>query len=416
MANKKHDVLIIGGGTAGITVAASLRRHAAKALDIAIVEPAEFHYYQPAWTLVGGGAYALANTRRTVASLVPSGVTLVKDAAAEFRPDTNEVVIAGGDAVGYDYLVVCPGVALDWGKIEGLPGALGSNGVCSNYSVDHAEYTWRCVQGLQAGAKAVFTQPPMPFKCPGAPQKIAYLTADHLRRNGKLSASEVSFYTATPAIFGVPYFARALTKVAARYGIAVNLSHNLVAVDGANRKATFGILAEDRKGERVTVDFDMLHVTPPQSPPAFVKTSPLANEGGWVDVDQNSLRHTKYANVYSLGDACSTPNSKTAAAVRKQAPVVVANIVRAMDGKEPEAGYDGYASCPLTTAYGKVMMAEFIYGGKVTPTLPLSPREERWVNWWIKVTGLPLMYWHYMLKGFEWFPTHNTNFQEDDAA
>jgi sulfide:quinone oxidoreductase len=256
----------------------------------------------------------------------------------------------------------------------------------------------------------------MPFKCPGVPQKIAYLTADHLRRSGLLKSCHVEFHTATPAIFGVPFFARALTRVAARYGIEVDVSHNLIAVDGAARKATFEVVDGDGKGSRIVVDYDMLHVTPPQAPPAFIRTSPLANEAGWVDVDQGSLQHPKFSNVFSLGDVCSTPNSKTAAAIRKQSPVVVRNILRVRKGEEAVAEYDGYASCPLTTAYGKVIMAEFIYGGKVTPSLPLNPGKERWVNWWIKKTGLPLMYWHYMLKGREWFPDHNTNWREPDEA
>ena len=416
MSNSNHDVVIVGGGTAGITVAASLRRRAPKSLDIAIIDPAESHYYQPAWTLVGGGAYSLERTRRSLASLVPAGVRLIRDAVTAFRPDANEVTLASGDVVGYAQLVVCPGLILDWEKVEGLPGALGRNGVCSNYSADHAEYTWACIQALKSGARAVFTQPPMPFKCPGAPQKIAYLTADHLRRSGLLKSCHIEFHTATPAIFGVPFFAKALTRVAARYGIEVDVSHNLIAVDGAARKATFEVVDGDGKGSRIVVDYDMLHVTPPQAPPAFIRTSPLANEAGWVDVDQGSLQHPKFSNVFSLGDVCSTPNSKTAAAIRKQSPVVVRNILRVRKGEEAVAEYDGYASCPLTTAYGKVIMAEFIYGGKVTPSIPLNPGKERWVNWWIKKTGLPLMYWHYMLKGREWFPEHNTRWREPDEV
>tara|TARA_R110002072_G_scaffold215385_5_gene372533 strand:- start:566 stop:1816 length:1251 start_codon:yes stop_codon:yes gene_type:complete len=413
MANSEHDVVIVGGGTAGITVAASLRRRAPKSLDIAIIDPAESHYYQPAWTLVGAGAYPLERTRRDMASLIPSGVSLIRDSVTGFQPDANQVTLASGDVVGYAHLVVCPGLVLDWAQVEGLPGALGRDGVCSNYSADYAAYTWACIQGLKPGARAVFTQPPMPFKCPGAPQKIAYLTADHLRRKGMLETCHVGFHTATPAIFGVPFFAKALSRVVARYGIELGVSQNLIAVDGAARKATFEIVDGDDKGARLEVDYDMLHVTPPQAPPEFVKNSALANDAGWVDVDQHSLRHTKFSNVFSLGDVCSAPNSKTAAAIRKQAPVVVRNILRARKGEAPLTTYDGYASCPLTTAYGKVIMAEFIYGGKVTPSFPLNPGKERWVNWWIKKTGLPLMYWHYMLKGFEWFPGHDTNWQGD---
>lgn len=407
-----HRVLIAGGGAAGITVAARLRRKGPAGLDIAIVEPSAEHYYQPAFTLVGAGAYRLAQTRKAEAKLVPSGVTHIAGKVARFEPDNNRVTLADGSTHTYEYLVVATGVKLDWDKIAGVREALGKNGVCSNYSPDTVDYTWTCVQNLAPGAKAVFTQAPLPFKCPGAPQKAAYLTADYLTRKGMRDNVDVGFYTHAPVIFGVPFFARELVKVAARHKIGVNYQHNLVAVDGPAKIATFERVSDANKGERVNVPFDMLHVTPPQSPHDEVKTSPLANAAGWVEVDQNTMQHVKFANVFSLGDVCSTPNSKTAAAVRKQAPVVVRNLLRAMANEGAEKGYDGYASCPLTTAYGKVIMAEFCYGGKVTPTLPLNPANESRIGWQIKTMGLPVLYWDYMLKGHERFPKHNTAFVE----
>jgi len=415
MTMSHHQVLVVGGGTAGITVAAILRRRAPK-LDVAIVEPAEEHYYQPAFTLVGAGVYPLAKTHRPEASVMPSGVQWIHSAAQNFEPERNTVVLKNGDALTYDYLVVCTGVKLDWDKVTGLAETLGTNGVCSNYSPISVNYTWECVQKLKAGDKVVCTQPPMPFKCPGAPQKIAYLIADRLRRRGILDKCRVDFFTHAPAIFGVPYFARALVKVAARYGIGVHYQQQLVAVNGNAKTATFEFVGDNRKGEKESVPFDLLHVTPPQSPHDEIKKSPLANAAGWVEVNQNTLQHMRFANVYSLGDVCSTPNSKTAAAVRKQAPVVASAIISAVAGKLTSGSYDGYASCPLTTAIGKTILAEFCYGGKVTPTLPLTPSKERWIGWWIKVTGLPLMYWHYMLKGYVWFPKHNTDFKEEGAA
>lgn len=414
--SQHHQILIIGGGAAGITVAASLnRRQGSRNLDIAIVEPSEDHYYQPAFTLVGAGAYSLGKTCRAEATLIPPGVTWVKDSAATFDPEASTVGLASGDTVSYDYLVVCPGLELNWEKIDGLSATLGRNGVCSNYSPQHVEYTWECLQGLSRGAVALFTQAPLPFKCPGAPQKIAYLAADHLQQKGILNDCSLHFLTHGPSMFAVQLFAAELDKVAARWGINVHFQTNLVAVNGDGRQATFEVVGGDREGEQMTMDFDMLHVTPWQSPPAAVKTSALANEAGWVEVHQHTMQHTRYPNVFGLGDAGSTPNSKTAAAVRKQAPVVVRNLLLLIDGGTLEEGYDGYGSCPLTTAYGKVILAEFTYGGKVTPTFPLDPRRERATMWWVKKTGLPILYWDYMLKGHEAFPAHDTTYEAPAA-
>src|SRR3954452_22850096 len=335
-AKTHHQVLIVGGGTAGITVAASLKRRASKAIDIAIVEPSDTHYYQPALTLVGAGAYDLARTHRPTYSLIPSGVNLIKAAARKFDPPNNAVELSTGDSVTYDYLVVCTGIRLDLQKIAGLAEALGHDGVCSNYSPDYVSYTWECIKALKPGSRAVFTQPPLPFKCPGAPQKIVYLAADHLQHRGILKDCSLKYYVHAPVIFGVPFFARELVKVAARYGIEVHYQHNLVSVDGPGKMATFEKVSEQDKGERITVPFDMLHVSPPQSPPDEIKSSPLVNAAGWVEVNQNSMQHVRYPNVFSLGDVSSTPNSKTAAAVRKQAPVVVDNLLH-MIGKTPVA-------------------------------------------------------------------------------
>ena len=413
MGTTHHQIVIIGGGAAGITVAARLKRlDQNDTLDIAIIEPSTAHYYQPAFTLVGGGACKLETTQRAETSLVPSKVTWIKDFAAIIDPEVRKVGLTSGGTVTYDFLVVCPGLELNWHGIEGLPESIGKNGVCSNYSPDTVEYTWHCLKNFPNNGTALFTQPSMPIKCPGAPQKIAYLFADYLRKKGALRHCELHFLPQGPAMFSVPFFAPKLKKVADAYGINVHFQHNLTKIDGAKKLASFDVVGGEDQGKIVELSYDVIHATPPQRPFSFVKDSPLSNEAGWVNVNQNSMQSADYPNVFSLGDACSTPNSKTAAAVRKQAPVVVRNLMNLIQDREVEEGYDGYGSCPLTTAYGKVMLAEFTYGGKVTPTFPLDPGKEHRSYWWVKKTALPIMYWDYMLKGYEWFPEHNVNFAE----
>jgi len=403
-APQRFAVLVIGGGAAGITVAAGLRRHR-PGLSVAIVEPSEVHAYQPGWTLVGAGVFRLRRTLKREERLIPRGVTWIKAAAASFLPDENLVELEDGRRLAYQYLVVCPGLQLDWGKVEGLQETLGCNGVCSNYSGQSAEYTWACIRAFRGGT-ALFTQPPMPIKCAGAPQKIMYLAADRWRIQRQAANPTIEFCLAGDVLFGVPFFVPPLEQAVARYGIHTRFKHNLIAIDGAAKMATFEATDADGQKTRVTRKFDMIHVTPPQSAPDFIKRSPLANEAGWVAVDAGTLRHPKWPNVFALGDAAGTSNAKTAAAVRLQAPVVVRNLLGALDGKPAAAIYDGYGSCPLTTAYGKVVLAEFAYGGKVTPSFALDPRVPRRSAWLLKTRILPFLYWRMMLRGSEFDIAH----------
>jgi sulfide:quinone oxidoreductase len=403
LAFSAHQIVIIGGGAAGLAVAARLMRLNNR-LDVAVIEPAEWHYYQPGWTLVGGGVFADTHTRRSMAGLMPMGVTWIREAVASIEPDQNQLILAGDQTIGYEHLIVCSGIVCDWDAIGGLTDTLGQNGVCSNYRYDLAPYTWRCLQDFEGG-NAVFTAAPMPFKCPGAPQKILYLAADHFQRNGRPAA--LHYYCVTPTIFGVPPFARALEKVADRYGVERHYQHNLVAVDGPGHVAIFEQTGPDGQKNRIEQPFDLLHVTPPQRPADFIRTSPLANAAGYVDVDKFSLRHVKYPNVHALGDVASTPNSKTAGAVRQQAPVVVRNLLAQLAGKAATARYDGYGTCPLTTANGRVILAEFVYDGVVTPSFPLDPYVERRSMWWLKTSLLPFLYWEVMLRGYEMNRPHH---------
>lgn len=395
MSLQKHTVVIIGGGTAGISVAAGLRRQQAN-LDVAIVDPAEFHFYQPAWTLVGGGAYNPANTKRTLKSVLPGGVTHIAQAVTGFAPEENRIKLADGRDLGYDFLVVAAGIQLNWGAIKGLPEALGKNGVSSNYRFDLAPYTWELVKAFKGG-KAVFTQPPGAIKCAGAPQKALYLSADYWRNSG-VKAESIQFRNGGAVLFSVPFYAQALTRIMDSYGAKAHLGDALVEVRGEEKIAVF---ERTKDGEKVReeVAYDLLHVVPPQSAPDFIRNSSLANAEGWVEVNQNSLQHVRHRNIFSLGDCSSLPTSKTAAAVKAQVPILVDNLLTALQGVEIKGHYNGYTACPVTTSNGKVLLAEFNYAGKVATTLPLDSRIPRRFYWWLKRSFLPWFYWNVLLKG-----------------
>ncbi|MDN5858992.1 MAG: NAD(P)/FAD-dependent oxidoreductase [Pseudonocardia sp.] len=392
-----HEIVIIGGGSAGVSVAARLRRQ--EAADVAVIDPATTHYYQPLWTLVGGGRAPVEESARPQASVMPKGVTWIRQAAAEIDPDGREVTLDDGGVVGYDYLVVCPGIQLDWDKIKGLPATLGRDGVSSNYLYELAPATWNFVRNTRSGT-AVFGMPAGPIKCAGAPQKIAYLAADYWREQGVLRNIDVHLVLPTPAMFGVKEFSDVLVGVARRYGITVHFESEVSEVLADRHE----VVVTDKKNDTTqTLPYSMMHLVPPQSAPDWIKKGPLAdanNPFGYIEIDKHTMQHSRYPNVFSLGDAGSSPNSKTGAAVRKQAPVVVENLLAAKRGTPLTASYDGYASCPLTTARRKMLLAEFDYSMKPKPTIPvINTIKERTDMWYLKRYGLPFMYWNLMLKG-----------------
>nr|WP_290669233.1 FAD/NAD(P)-binding oxidoreductase [Ardenticatena sp.] len=390
----KHQIVIVGGGTAGITVAARLLRERPD-LDVAIIEPSEKHYYQPIWTLVGAGAVPREASVRDEAEVMPEGATWLHEAVAAFEPENNAVVLSNGDRVEYEYLVVAAGIQLDWDAIPGLKESVGRDGVCSNYSYETVNSTWENIRSFKGGT-AIFTQPNTPIKCGGAPQKIMYLASDYFRRHGLDKKTRVVFGSASGGIFSVAKYANTLNKVIQRYGIETHYLHNLVELRPDQHEAVFEHI---ETGERMTLTYDMIHVTPPQSAPDFIKQSPLADAAGWVDVDPFTLQHNTYANVFALGDCSNLPTSKTGAAIRKQAPVLVENLQAVMDGAAPSARYDGYTSCPLVTGYGRLVLAEFDYDGNPKESFPFDQSQERYTMYLLKKYVLPEMYWAGMLKG-----------------
>ncbi|WP_227492690.1 FAD/NAD(P)-binding oxidoreductase [Brevibacterium sp. CFH 10365] len=392
-----HRIVIIGGGNAGLSVAARLRN--AGQDDVAVIEPQAEHFYQPLWTLVGGGAADRSESARPQAEVMPQGVAWIKDAATQIHPDERRLTLASEAEVSYDYLVVSPGLQLDWDRIPGMADAIETANVSSNYRFDLAPKTWKLIKGLRQGT-AVFTMPSGPIKCAGAPQKIAYLAADYWRQQGVLDAIRIVLVLPTPAMFGVPVFSAELDKAVKRYGIEVRLSSEVTAIDSTAQTVTITDNAHDTSDE---VDYNLLHVVPPQSAPDWIKNSPVAkadDPNGYVDVDPNTLQHTRWPEIFSLGDAGSTPNSKTGAAIRKQAPVLVDNLLAAMEHRPLMTRYEGYASCPITTSRSTMLLAEFDYSMQPAPSIPfIDTTHERRDMWYLKRYGLPAMYWNLILKG-----------------
>jgi sulfide:quinone oxidoreductase len=327
--------------------------------------------------------------------VMPRKAKWIRDAVDEFDPDGNRLLTRDGLEVTYDYLVVAPGIQLNWHKVKGLKETIGKDGVCSNYSFQTVGGTWETLQNFQGGT-AIFTHPAGAVKCGGAPQKICYLADDYFRERGIRDKCRIVFVAAMPNMFAVERYRKTLDKVVQRKGIETHFNHNLIELRPETKEAVFENL---ETGEQMTMHYNMLHVTPPMSAPDFVADSKLADADGWVDVDRHTLRHVRYANVFALGDASNLPTSKTGAAIRKQAPVLAENLQAVMAGREPTARYDGYTSCPLVTGYGKLVLAEFDYDKQPEETFPFDQSKERYSMYLLKKYLLPRLYWYGMLKG-----------------
>lgn len=396
--SNKHQVLIVGGGTGGLTVASQLLKRE-DAPEVAVIEPSDTHYYQPLWTLIGAGVFPKEESARPMAEVMPRDATWIQDAAASFDPENNTVTTEGGTTYEYDYLVMAAGLQINWDAIPGLAESVGQpgTGVVSNYSYDTCETTWEAIQEVPKGGTALFTEPTMGVKCGGAPQKIMYLTDDALRRRDARDGSRIAFMKGKEKLFSSPPYEETLYEVVDRKGIELNLMTELTELRPDRRQAVFTHL---ETGEEETIEYDMIHVVPPMGALDAIADSPLADEEGFVDVDPGTLQHTQYENVFALGDNSNLPTSKTGAAIRKQAPVLVDQLMATIKHTTPVNGtYNGYTSCPLVTGYGKLVLAEFDYDKEPDESFPFDQTQERYSMYALKAYALPRMYWNGMLKG-----------------
>ncbi|XP_065884584.1 sulfide:quinone oxidoreductase, mitochondrial-like [Dysidea avara] len=401
LSNDSYRFVVAGGGAGGLAIASSLARKYGDG-NVAVIEPSDVHYYQPMWTLVGGGEKTLQDSAKEMSKLMPKNATWIKEKVEQFDPAQNLVYTSDNRKVNYDYLVVAMGLQVNFNKIEGLPEALEdpASGVASNFSPKYVNKTFELIKNFQGG-NAIFTMPTLPIKCPGAPQKIMYLAEDYFRnKSGVRDKTTVMYNSALAVLFGVKKYANSLWKVVERKGIQVNLHTNLVEVMSKEKKAMFTITnPADNTTTNKIFDYDMIHVSPPMGPLACLKDSPVSDANGWVDVNKTTLQHMRFPNVFAIGDCSNVPTSKTAAAVAGQSGVLLKSLESVMKGEIPAEKYDGYTSCPLITGYGTTILAEFDFNAAPLETFPIDQGKERTSMYYLKRDIMPELYWSGLLRG-----------------
>ncbi|MBT2586404.1 NAD(P)/FAD-dependent oxidoreductase [Arthrobacter sp. ISL-95] len=392
-----HEVVIIGGGNAGVSLAARLKRYGIK--DIALIEPKEHHLYQPLFSHIAGGRAEVKEAVRSQHSVTPKGVAWIKDKAVDVDAKANSVTLASGSTVSYEHLVVCPGLQYNWDAVPGLAEAVHSAYGSSHYEFELAPKLWTLLSSMTSGT-VVFTMPSGPVKCAGASQKPMYLACDYWREQGVLENIRVVMVQPYPTVFGVPQVDGELDRKIAEYGIELRTNSELVAVNPADRTATIRSIKDHTSEE---LPYDVLNAVPPQSAPEWLKTTDLPADGdrhGFVEVDTQTLRHPRYPNVWSLGDAAGTTNSKAGGALRKQTKVLAENLLSVRKGEPLSAKYNGYSVCPFTVSRSTVVFAEFDDGYQPMPTIPQVPTwKESRLSWWVDRDMFPQVYWHLILKG-----------------
>ena len=394
---KEHEVVIIGGGNAGLSVAGRLRRSGVE--DVAVVEPREHHFYQPLFSHIAGGRAKPGAATRPQRKVMPRGVSWVRDTVSGVSAETNTVSLGTGTTLAYRHLVVCPGLQYDWDLVPGLANAVHSPYGASHYEFDLAAKAWQLLSGLTSGT-AVFTMPSGPIKCGGAAQKPMYLACDFWKKQGVLDRIRVVMVQPYPTVFGVAEVDRELERMIAEYGIELRTNSQLVAVNPTDRTAT---IRNVTTGAAEELGYDVLNAVPPQSAPDWLKTSSLPAVGdrdGFVEVDTRTLRHPRFPNVWSLGDAAGTANSRSGGALRKQTKVLAGNLVAAMNGKALTASYNGYSVCPFTVSRNTMVFAEFDDQYRLMPTIPWFPTwKESRISWFVDRDVFPWIYWNLILKG-----------------
>jgi len=399
-------IVIIGAGAGGTALANRLAQRLSGG-SITIIDPRKEHLYQPGLSLVAAGLRPADYVVSQTADWLGRDVKLVQEAAVAIDPVARSVATSGGTSYPYDFLVVAPGLVLDFNAIEGFSlDMVGRNGIGALYAgPDHAALTWQAASKfVEEGGIGLFTRPATEMKCAGAPLKHAFLIDDIASRGVGRGKFEVHYAAPQTALFSVPIVAEKVRMLFGERGIATHFGMTLVAVDAGRKAATF-TKVENGQSSRIEMPYDYLHVIPPQRAPEVVRQSGLSwsdkwLDQGWAAVDQKTLRHVIYPEIFALGDVAGVPKGKTAASVKWQVPVVEDHLLAAIQGREGSLAYNGYTSCPLITRVGRAMLVEFDYQNNLTPSFPgvIAPLEELWISWLMKEVALKATY-NAMLRG-----------------
>ena len=408
----KAKIVVIGAGAAGTALVNRLVDRLDGA-EITIIDGRKEHLYQPGLSLVAAGLKPANYTVSATTDWLPAGVTLIAEKAASIDPVAKTVATEGGTKLSYDFLIVAPGLVLDYDAIPGFSlDMVGTNGIGALYSgPEAAAKTWEAASKFtEEGGIALHTRPATEMKCAGAPLKHAFLIEDIASRTVGAGKYEVHYAAPQGALFGVPIVAEKVRMLFGERGIATHMQHKLLSIEPGTKWAKFEKTEVDAttKAEvksTVELPYDYLHVIPPQRAPEVIRQSGLSwadkwTDQGWVECDNATLRHLRYPEIFALGDVAGVPKGKTAASVKWQVPVVEDHLIAAIEGREGTATYDGYTSCPLITRVGKAMLVEFDYKNNLVPSFPgiIAPLEELWISWLMKEVALKATY-NAMLRG-----------------
>ena len=392
-APRHHDVVIVGGGNAGISLAAKLRRMGCH--DVAIVEPKQVHHYRPLLSYVGGGMATMEDLTRAQTKCIPDGCTWYADHVTAIDPDRSVVHLSAGRELHYNDVAVCPGSRVDWDAITGSEEAVATPAAATNYLPELAEKTWTMLSSLTAG-RAVFVISERHVPCAPVGLKPLFMAADHWRRAGRLGDIDIELLVEGARLVNHDDADRELRAAAEDYGVRVRTRATVEAVFAVSQ--SLRVQTPEGTDE---LTYDALYLAPPHRAPDWVADSDLATPAsdGFVAVDPRTLRHETHPRVWGLGDVATVGTLPSGGALRKQVPVVAHNIA-AQRARRTLRHYDGYSVAPVTTNRRELLLAEFDRDGKPQPTLTtpdlVRPRRSTFVfDRYLE----PQIYWHRLLKG-----------------